>query len=139
MRIFPILAGLIVGLCNSPQGICDPRDPNRMVAAYVSGEQLTSYCRAYLLKIRQDNRVTAPQAWEAALCDGYVAGVLDAINAEDADVSPADFARLCMPQDLNAMTAVEIVAKFLDGHPERRASLGYVLVREALAAAFPCR
>ena len=138
MRFFPILAGLIVGLCNSSQGICQPSDPNRMVLVYFSGERLTSFCRAQLLRIRQDNRVTADEASNSSLCYGYVAGVLDVISADDAAVSPAGAERVCTPRDIHLETAVEIVAKYVDGHPERRLASGYTLVREALAAAFPC-
>lgn len=115
-------------------------DPNRMVTVYLTGEQLTSLCRAYLLKIRQNDRVNAQEASDSGLCYGYVAGVLEATSMEGTDISPSGLPRLCMPQDhLYTGTVTEIVARYVDGHPERRGASGYTLVREALAAAYPCR
>lgn len=110
----------------------------RMVDIYMTGETLTSECRSFLSIMKQGGMGTVQQTFESGYCRGYVYGILDVINYENLSVSPV-LGRLCLPPGLNANTATEIVAQYVDTHPEQRTNAGYWLVRVALANAFPCQ
>jgi hypothetical protein len=138
MRLVIFLTALSLGFSIFSPGICQTSNADRDVGIYMTGEELTSHCRAFLLRIKQGNRATAQQASDSGLCYGFTVGVLDSISLEGLVVSPAGAPRMCLPKGFNGNTAAEIVGKFLDAHPEQRALAGYGLVRGALAEAFPC-
>lgn len=112
-----------------------------VIPIYVTGEQLTRYCRSFLSMVRQENRAAGPQqAHDAGICRGLVEGILDAITLESLQTSKAidALARVCLPRQLGSGAASEIVANYLEQHPEQRTQAGYVLVRRALSGSFPC-
>ena len=108
-----------------------------MVGIYMTGEQLTHDCRAFLEFRRQGGRASAQQGFDSAMCLAFVEGVHD---AEILGVSPSQLApAACVPRGSNANSLAEIVANFADQNPALRGSAGYVLVKRALAQSFPCR
>jgi hypothetical protein len=116
---------------------CGLSSAQAQLRGYFTGVDLTKACRGYVAFTRDNNRGTAQQAYDSAMCQGYVVGALDAIEAQD--LEKAWLPHLCLPSQLAQNSATEIVANFLDRRPEQRHRLGYVLVREALSEAFPCR
>jgi hypothetical protein len=76
--------------------------------------------------------------FDAGLCSAYVTGILDA-EAFSAGAPASPYVpKLCLPRGLNANVATEIVATFLDTQPQAREFSGYITVRKALAAGYPC-
>jgi hypothetical protein len=104
------------------------------VGSYVTGHSITESCRLFL-KMRQDGRILAKDGFDAGECYGYVVAILDRAHADAASGVQAAF---CANDSVNANDAVEVVARYLDLHPERRIYGAYFLVRDALAAGYPC-
>jgi hypothetical protein len=103
-------------------------------------EKLTTYCQAFLQMVRQNNRVVgAQQGYDAGLCYGFVTSMLDVINIDELSLPSKIGVRLCVPFGIDSSTATEIVAKFLDEHPELRSQAGYPLVLRAFANTFPSK
>jgi hypothetical protein len=112
-------------------------DDERTVAAnvYMTGEHLTQHCRTFREVRRRGGYATAQEYHDAALCYGFVVGMAD--NA----IINGLFKRtaICLPAKINANDLAEVVAIFLDEHPERRRFSGYAVVVEAFAHSFPCQ
>lgn len=71
-----------------------------------------------------------------ARCEGYILGVSDALQAE---AGAGGRAVVCLPPTATEPQLVETVRAFLEAHPEKRQIAAQDLVREALAAAYPCK
>jgi Rap1a immunity proteins len=118
-------------------GQTSPKDDE--IGIYTTGEMLTSHCRAFLQVVRPNRRTgSVKEGNEARLCYRFVTDVLYTISREGMSESRIAAARICLPNNLDANTAAEIVGRFADLHPEFRTESGYSLVRKALADAFPC-
>jgi hypothetical protein len=115
--------------------------PNPLDATFVffySGEKLTKDCRSFMTVVRNQMRGTSQAVIEATVCRAYVSGVLDTLAYKG--VKPSQFApAFCLPRGLNNDTVTEVVANYADQNPQARLDAAYVMVRRALAAAYPCR
>jgi hypothetical protein len=107
-------------------------------AQFESGATLNKTCGSFLITQRQGGRGTPQQAYDSGFCQGFVVGALDAIGLEQL-TDDTRFARLCFPPRLDQKDAAEIVAIYLERHPEQRHQAAYTLVRMALAQSFPCK
>lgn len=109
------------------------------VSVYMSGEALTSACRGYLNTTRNSNQGSLQDVHDSGLCYGYVVGIYDTVQFENSQVSRAKAVpEICIPGGVNAKSITEVVANYLNAHPESRHKTGYFLVRTAIAAAWPC-
>jgi len=141
--IAPCIGGLAsTGEMSSPAGQCaaivgvigalvawTPAEAER-IGAWMDGNQLYSDCVA-----------AEHAATEYTRCAGYVMGIMDAAAAEEnSSNSSGQIAgfRWCVPEDLRLGQMVDVVAKFLHDHPERRYYAAAGLVAHALATAWPC-
>jgi Rap1a immunity proteins len=105
---------------------------------FESGSCLNAACGSFLMTQRQGGRGTPQQAYESGFCQGVVVGALDAIGLEQV-TDDTRFVRLCFPPHLDQKDATEIVATYLQTHPELRHLAAYALVRMAIAQSFPCK
>jgi hypothetical protein len=103
-----------------------------------SGTRLNATCGSFLATKRQGYRGTTQQAYESGICQGFVVGVLDVTGIEELR-GDERFTRLCLPSRLDQNAATEIVATYLEQHPEQRHLSGYEIVRMALAQSFRCK
>lgn len=136
-----------IGLCASVLATCAVRHANAqsedLIAVYLTGESLTTYCRSYLSLAKTNFRTsTVQEAYEAGYCQAYVTGVLDTFSFRGDD-DPSENERLLPPfcirsQDATARSLTEVVARYVDSHPEQRTQTAYSLVRRALAQSYPC-
>jgi Rap1a immunity proteins len=120
-----------------------PIQAEHEVASYMTGEQLTQHCRAFL-ETRRTTRSSPQIYYDAALCYGFVTGVHDAVSFEELfKLSPPELSPplqpACLPFGVNANSLIEIVATFLDQNPVLRTQGAYVLVRRAFIASYPCK
>ncbi len=92
------------------------------------GEGLYAQCAA--------DPAAADSAARRARCEGYVLGVSDALQAE---AGAGGRSVVCLPATASEPQMVQTVRAFLDAHPEKRQIAAQDLVREALAAAYPCK
>ena len=106
---------------------------------YMSGDVLASICHSYMLVRGNEERGTTQEQGERFECYGFVVGSLDAITHEEAQTSRSATPRICLPPGTNAKTVTEVVANYTDTHPEKRQTSGYVLLRMAIAEAWPCQ
>jgi len=102
------------------------------VEIYVTAEQLTQYCRAFLTTQRL-RRGTVGEYRDAGICYGFVTGVADAI-----ELSGVGQTTRCLPKGANANTLAEIVGVFLDKNPTLRNGDGYGLAVRAISEAYHC-
>ena len=106
---------------------------------YMSGDVLRSICQSYMQVQKNDNKGTTQEQGERFECYGFVVGSLDAITHEEAQTSRSATPRICLPPGTNAKTVTEVVATYTDTHPEKRQTSGYLLLRMAIAEAWPCQ
>lgn len=105
----------------------------------MTGNALTSHCRAHLNKRRNGGQATAQQHHDAALCYGFVAGYLDFNSTRQAMRAELWWApKFCPPRRLNANDAAEVVGNYLDRNPQQRHLSGFMLVGQAFAEAYRC-
>lgn len=90
-----------------------------------TGSQLLSWCKA---------NINDPTFMGS--CWGYIEGVLDASSPNG---GRRGLTRICAPPATSAIELQDIVRTFLERHPERQKLEAAVLVRQAVAEAFPCR
>jgi hypothetical protein len=110
------------------------------IGVYTSGSSLTDSCRTYMKMKRNGGVANAQDAYDSGFCKGMVYAVLDANAVHFDDIKTTDlFPRICITAGVNANDATEVVANYLDAHPEKRSLAAYYLVRQALATAWPCR
>jgi Rap1a immunity proteins len=114
-----------------PSACGQPAPADGGAYTYVTGEMLTGWCRSFLVSRRQGTATTS-QNYEGNRCYGYVLGVIDAFSPTEGTDA------LCLPGGLNSLSVTEIVANYLDHHPEMRIEPGYALTWGALAEAYPC-
>ncbi len=104
---------------------------------FIDGTGLTKYCRSYLAqKANGDRQGSVQSAYDAGFCQGVVYSALDARAFLPEGQAPV--MNFCLPDQINANDAVEVVARFLDTNPALRSQPAYILVRRALAEAYPC-
>lgn len=111
------------------------------IGIYMSGTDLTDSCRAFL-QLRREGSSSGRAAFDAAKCYGFVVGIMDKtiIDAGTSFATPAGIpATFCTAPSVNANDATEVVARFLDEHPQDRQLGGYFLVVRALGKAYPCQ
>ncbi len=110
-----------------------------LVAIYLTGETLTTRCRSFLTLVRNQNRGASQVVYDAALCRGFVTGVLDAIAFEEIAGRREHVAAFCVPRGVEGDVVTEIVANFGDRNPAKRSGSAYAMVRLAMADVYPCR
>ena len=93
------------------------------IAGFYGGDQLWEECR------------TEPPSH---ICDGYVAGIADAMGSAHALGMGVLGFHACFRVDLAISQLTNVVKLYLHEHPERRNFLAAGLVADALARAFPC-
>lgn len=75
-------------------------------------------------------------------CFGYIIGAIDGlisgVRHTGTGATPADVLGICIPNGVTKGQIRDVVLAFLTDHPEKRHEVAPVLVRGALAAAFPC-
>jgi hypothetical protein len=138
-----IAAGFIAILLAAPAHAENPIGTGGMVGFYMSGENLTKYCRAFLETAQHGNMGTPKEVAEAAYCKGFVLGVVDATALANAILTAhhqdALVALICIPSDTKKDILAEIVGNYLNQNPAKRDSTGVNLVRQALFEAYPCK
>ena len=80
-----------------------------------------------------------PQSRQYPLCLGYVEGITDVLGT--LHDTGGDFLgwRACIPENMSAGQAADVVMKRLREDPEQRHLGAATVVASALALAFPCR
>lgn len=117
--------------------------PEDRIAVYLTGEDLAKTCRSFLL-LTQSNFSTrsTQEAYDAAFCQAYIEGILDTFSFQGDDPPGANQNLLppfCIPdQGISAATITEVVARYVEIHPEQRHKSAYSLTRRALAQNYPC-
>jgi hypothetical protein len=89
-----------------------------------SGNELQRMCASRKLEGEYLNK---------GLCAGFIAGVVDMASSPS-----TGGVRICAPPKVTIGQYTDIVANFLDAHPEVRHYTGASIVRIAIAQAFPC-
>jgi len=92
---------------------------------FVDGSHLNEWRKEYKKPLEQSDKDHSA----SGLFMGYVAGICDGFNGQ----------RFCTATGVTAAQVSDIVAKYLEEHPEIRHKAGYLLVTEALKKAFPCK
>ena len=87
---------------------------------FVSGTQLAQACASRSPTGTRD-------------CDGYIAGVLDAVAA-----APELKGKLCPPPHTRLGTLREVVGTFGQSHPDATRGSGIGLLQSAIKANYPC-
>jgi hypothetical protein len=91
--------------------------PSLSQAEFKGGNELKSSCNATSSNVEQ------------AICLGYVMAVADIyINKQ-----------ICLPKNVTAGQAKDVVLKYLNGYPERLHFSADSLVLDSLKNTFPCR
>ena len=62
------------------------------------------------------------------VCDGYITGI------HEMSTTP-----LCLPPSVTNIQLMDVVTRYLNGHPERLDNKSRILVQDAIKEAFPCR
>ena len=84
---------------------------------------------------------TSENSYTAGLCQGYVRGVSDAVDALfrlTARAQPEAIPLFCIPKDSTNHQILDVVIKFVKEHPEKRHAPTKFLVLDSLIEAFPC-
>jgi hypothetical protein len=104
---------------------------------YLTGNDLTQYCRSFTALNRNGNKPTSvQQTYEAALCVGSVQAINDTITHS----RPDDAARgYCLVPGTTVGAITEVVARYLEDHPEARTDGTPAIVTVALGMRWPCR
>lgn len=100
--------------------------PAPALAANVSGQQLLALCTA--------NMGGTGNELEAAECLGFVVGVADTFDCEEAEHG----LRWNSSVNISQPKIVQIVVQHIEQHPTDLMSGGHYVVAHALAEAFPC-
>jgi len=97
----------------------------------LSGNDLLHACSVFVRVMDSNAPRSVPpgDGYEFGLCQGYVGGIATAISARGYLNFSSD------PPTLEQL--VRVVLKYLNGHPEKLNEIGFVLVNNALMAAFP--
>jgi hypothetical protein len=80
-------------------------------------------------------------SYTAGLCQGYVRGVSDAVDALfrlTASSQPEAIPLFCIPKDSTNQQILSVTIKFVKEHPEKRHAPTKFLVLDSLIEAFPC-
>lgn len=114
-------AAIAINLASATLVLCNVSDGS---AQFVDGNRLVPLMREY----EKTNR-SVPNAdyTMAARYQGYVMGVADALSSE-----------ICSPPNAKAGQYVNIVAKYLQEHPEEWSFPASEIVFKALWEVFPC-
>jgi imidazoleglycerol phosphate synthase glutamine amidotransferase subunit HisH len=112
------------------------------IGFYMTGQGLTIDCRAYLTLARANMKTSDAQlSYQAGICLGAVMLFYDAAAMERSKdiLAKTDYHRsFCVPNDTNTNDLTEVVANYVDQHPEKRGNLGWNLIEAALADKCPC-
>lgn len=127
-----VLASFLVG------GTAQAQEPLNG-SHYTNGEFLTSRCLAYKLVRSNGGQGTADQLSDSEYCRAYVVGVVDAISVEAMRLPSASVVPICVPRQTVSTTLADVVANYLQAHPEKRYLNGPALVWMAVDEAWPCR
>lgn len=123
-------------------GLARAEDVNTTIGFYMTGDELTTNCRAWLTLAKANGVSGDPQVtYRAGLCLGAVMLFYDGISMRKVDAANAKLeyhGQFCEPSNANAKDLAEIVGNYVDQHPERRQNMGYVLIDLALRDKFPC-
>jgi hypothetical protein len=95
---------------------------------YCTGDELFTQCSAAPADADYQPR--------QARCVGYVLGASD---AEQAAQGAGAALSVCITPSTGAQALADAVRRFLEAHPEKRHLAAQDLVREALAASYPCK
>jgi hypothetical protein len=125
MAIRLIVLGIALSLASSNA------EAQGSVWLFITGNSLATYCRDFLLVRRNAAASDDQQLQRYAACLGYVAGVSDALTVEG-------IRHFCLPFRSDSGDITEVVAKYLDQHPEELHMSAYTLVVQSLASAYPC-
>jgi hypothetical protein len=125
MAIRLIVLGIALSLASSRA------EAQGSVWLFITGDSLATYCRDFLLVRRNAAASNDQQLQRYAACLGYVAGVSDALTVEG-------IRHYCLPFRSDAGDITEVVAKYLDEHPDDLHMSAYTLVVQSLASAYPC-
>lgn len=129
-RYLPVVAAVVILTINATSGPASAAEEPKG-QYYIDGDTLTNWCRNFLLVRRQGDRGTPEQGATGNLCRGFVLGVVDALSIQR-------IVAYCVPGDPIDLSLVEIVANYVDRHPELRTESGFTLTWKALAEAYPC-
>jgi hypothetical protein len=122
-----VFAAAIVAACGA--------QAENMRGVFVSGEDLNTSCQAFLWRLHNPNtNATSVVVSDAEDCLSFVRGVFDAATIIDAPKY-----QLCTPEHTTTRTITELVAKFLDEHPEARQYTAASVVITRLQTAYPCK
>lgn len=117
-------------------------DINTPIGFYMAGQELTIDCRAYMTLARANMKTSDPQlSYQAGICLGAMMLFYDAgaIERSKAIIAKTDYQKsFCAPEDSNVKDLTEVVANYVDQHPEKRSNLGWNPIEAALAEKFPC-
>ena len=125
MAIRLIVLGIALSLASSSA------EAQGSVWLFITGNSLATYCRDFLLVRRNAAASDDQQLQRYAACLGYVAGVSDALTVEG-------IRHFCLPFRSDSGDITEVVAKYLEQHPDELHKSAYTLVVQSLASAYPC-
>ena len=125
MAIRLIVLGIALSLASSSA------EAQGSVWLFITGNSLATYCRDFLLVRRNAAASDDQQLQRYAACLSYVAGVSDALTVEG-------IRHFCLPFRSDSGDITEVVAKYLEQHPDELHMSAYTLVVQSLASAYPC-
>lgn len=106
----------------------------------VGPPDLYKWCRAYVKAVRNNIQAADEELMSVGMCLGYVFASLDIeafVGVSDKMPDPHIY-RACIPDGFTPAQRAEVVAVYLDNHPELQAKVPYLAVLEAMAKSFPC-
>lgn len=108
--------------------------------ANVAPADLYSYCRTFVKAVRNNMQAPDSESLNIGMCLGYVFAALDIEEFEDISGRKPNVGqyRACIPEGFTPTQRAEVVAVYLDNHPELQAKIPYMAVLEAMAKSFPC-
>ena len=108
-----------------------------VLAAYIASESKASESKAvrsFLDGTELHRLCNSPVSWENTRCSSYIVGVADVLVA-----SGYHEMRACLPNDIDAAQARDVVVLWLDQRPQHRHYTAASLTAAALSEAFPCK
>jgi hypothetical protein len=121
VRLMRLSAGLLTAVlaaCIASEG---KASESKVIRSFMDGHELHRLCNSSV-------------SWENTRCSSYIVGVADVLVA-----SGYHEMRACLPDNIDAAQARDVVVLWLDQRPQHRHYTAASLTAAALSEAFPCK
>lgn len=117
--------------------LADVRASEPTPGTFINGQTLHDDCRAYVKYDRTGDRPSLIEADQIAACQRTVLITADAVAVISNAYSKPNL--FCLPSNIIASTAVDVVVKWMEDNPSARTYPAVVVAMMALKDAYPCR